>query len=80
MDGVDPALVGQIGTVLGKTIGIETVDAVRVRWIGHQLHAEAEVTSDADLPLSAAHAIAEDARHQLLHQVRRLSSVIIRCV
>jgi cation diffusion facilitator family transporter len=77
MDGVDPALVGQIGTVLGKTIGIETVDAVRVRWIGHQLHAEAEVTSDADLPLSAAHAIAEDARHQLLHQVRRLSSVII---
>jgi cation diffusion facilitator family transporter len=77
MDGVDPALVGQIGTVLGKTIGIETVDAVRVRWIGHELHAEAEVTSDADLPLSAAHAIAEDARHQLLHQVRRLSSVII---
>jgi cation diffusion facilitator family transporter len=77
MDGVDPALVGQIGTVLGEASGIETVDAIRVRWIGHELHAEAEVTSDADLPLSAAHAIAEDARHQLLHKVRRLTSVTI---
>jgi cation diffusion facilitator family transporter len=77
MDGVDPALVGQISAVLSKTNGIETVDAIRVRWIGHELHAEAEVTSDADLPLSEAHAIAEDARHQLLHQVRRLTSVTV---
>ena len=77
MDGVDPALVEQIGAVLRGTQGIESIDAVRVRWIGHALHAEADVTSDADLSLSTAHAIAEDARHQLLHKIRRLSSVTI---
>jgi cation diffusion facilitator family transporter len=77
MDAVDPALVDQIETVLGTTPGILAVDGVRVRWVGHQLHAEVEVTSDADLSLEAAHTIAEEARHHLLHQVRRLSSITI---
>ena len=77
MDSVDPALVDKIYRVLGDVPGIESVDAVRVRWVGHELHAEAEVTSDADLSLSAAHGIAEEAQHRLLHEVHRLSSVTI---
>ena len=77
MDAVDPALVDQIKSVLGATPGILAVDGVRVRWVGHQLHAEVEVTSDAELSLEAAHGIAEEARHHLLHQVRRLSSITI---
>jgi cation diffusion facilitator family transporter len=77
MDAVDPALVDQIETVLSATPGIEAVDGVRVRWVGHQLHAEVEVTSDADLSLATAHTIAEEARHHLLHQVRRLSAITI---
>ena len=77
MDAVDPALVDQIGAVLATTPGILAVDGVRVRWVGHHLHAEVEVTSDADLSLATAHAIAEEARHHLLHQVRRLSSITI---
>jgi cation diffusion facilitator family transporter len=77
MDAVDPALVDQIGEVLASTPGIMAVDGVRVRWVGHELHAEVEVTSDADVSLAAAHTIAEEARHHLLHQVRRLSSITI---
>jgi cation diffusion facilitator family transporter len=77
MDGVDPAVVDEITTVLAATAGVETVEAVRARWVGHELHAEAEVISDADLNLSEAHQVGEDARHRLLHQVRRLSSVTI---
>jgi cation diffusion facilitator family transporter len=77
MDGVDPALVDQISTVLAETAGVEAVEVVRVRWVGHELHAEAEVISDADLTLSAAHQVAEQARHRLPHQVVRLSSVTI---
>jgi cation diffusion facilitator family transporter len=77
MDAVDPALVDQIGSVLASTPGIVAVDGVRVRWVGHELHAEVDVTSDADVSLATAHAIAEEARHHLLHQVRRLSSITI---
>jgi cation diffusion facilitator family transporter len=77
MDAVDPALVDQIGTVLASTPGIVAVDGVRVRWVGHELHAEVEVISDADVSLATAHTIAEEARHHLLHQVRRLSSITI---
>jgi cation diffusion facilitator family transporter len=77
MDAVDPALVDQIRTVLAATPGILAVDGVRVRWVGHELHAEVEVTSDADVSLATAHTIAEEARHHLLHQVRRLSSITI---
>ena len=77
MDAVDPALVDQIGEVLASTPGIMAVDGVRVRWVGHELHAEVEVTSDADVSLATAHTIAEEARHHLLHQVRRLSSITI---
>jgi divalent metal cation (Fe/Co/Zn/Cd) transporter len=48
-----------------------------VRWIGHELHAEAEIVSDRDLTLAAAHEISETARHELLHTVRRLTDVTI---
>ncbi|HEY1636266.1 MAG TPA: cation diffusion facilitator family transporter [Acidimicrobiales bacterium] len=77
MDAVDPALVDRVSTVLRTVPGIEDVESVRVRWVGHELHAEADVVSDADLRLSRAHDIAEDARHRLLHDVRRLSSATI---
>src|SRR5205823_14765803 len=63
MDSVDPQLVDQITRVLAAVPGVEMVETVRVRWVGHELRAEAEIISDADLPLSRAHAIAEEAHH-----------------
>lgn len=77
MDAVDPALVARITRVLATVDGVEGVDGVRVRWVGHELHAEAEVVSGAGLTLRQAHDIAEHARHHLLHEVRRLASVTI---
>ncbi len=53
------------------------VDAVRLRWIGHRLHAEAAITSDAGLSLPAAHDVSEMANHRLMHEVRRLDSATI---
>ena len=77
MDAVDPELVATIREVLAGSSGVEGVDAVRVRWIGHELHAEAEIVSAADLSLAEAHDIAEHAHHHLLHEVRRLTTVTI---
>jgi cation diffusion facilitator family transporter len=77
MDSIDPALAEQARRVLGGVEGVQGVGKLRIRWIGHRLHAEAEITLDGDMPLSDAHRIAEDARHRLLHDVPRLTSAII---
>jgi cation diffusion facilitator family transporter len=77
MDAVDPALTDKARRVLSGVDGVEDVGELRIRWIGHRLHAEAEITVDGDLPLSDAHRITEAARHRLLHDVPRLTSAII---
>ena len=77
MDSVDPGLVEGVEVVLAKVAGVQAVEAVRIRWVGHELRAEAEIVSDADLSLADAHAIAEEARHQLLHRVPRLTEATI---
>jgi cation diffusion facilitator family transporter len=70
VDAVDPALVDQVTTVLAGV-------AVRIRCVGHELRAEAEVVSDGALGLAQAHHVAEHAHHHLLHEVRRLAQATI---
>lgn len=77
MDSVDPTLVNTVEATLIATDGIERVDAVRLRWVGHELFGEAEIVSDGALTLSNAHEISERARHELVHRVPRLADVII---
>jgi cation diffusion facilitator family transporter len=77
MDAVDPALTEQARCVLSSVDGVQDVGDLRIRWVGHRLHAEAEITVDGDLSLSAAHGIAEAGRHSLLHDIPRLTSAII---
>ena len=77
MDSVDPTLVDRVEEVLLAADGVEAVEAVRIRWVGHELWAEAEIVSDCELVLTEAHGIAEEARHRLLHDVPRLAQATI---
>jgi cation diffusion facilitator family transporter len=77
MDSVDPDLVGRVEHELDQVEGIRAVDRVRVRWIGHELHADADVAVDRSLDLAASHDILEDARHHLLHSIPRLTDVLL---
>ena len=77
MDSVDPDLIDAVEGVVGSVVGVQAVERVRIRWIGHELRAEVEIVSDADLSLADAHAIAEEARHRLLHEVPRLTDAIV---
>lgn len=77
MDAVDESLVDEVEGVLLSTPGVLSVGEVRVRWIGHTLRAECEVVVDAALTLAEGHAIAVEAEHRLLHQVKRLTSVFL---
>ncbi len=77
MDAVDETLVDEVEQVLRSTPGVLELGEVRVRWVGHQLRCECEVVVDATLTLAEGHAIALEAEHRLLHQVKRLTSVFI---
>ncbi|GAA3149691.1 hypothetical protein GCM10020001_086480 [Nonomuraea salmonea] len=43
MDAVDPALVDAAERILTSVNGVRRVGSVRLRWIGHALHAEVEI-------------------------------------
>lgn len=77
MDAVEPGLVAQAERALGGVEGVERVSDVRLRWIGHSLRAETRVVVDMARTVGEGHAIAEQARHALLHAVPRLGDVIV---
>lgn len=45
LDGVDPAMVDAAEQALAARPGVQAVRSVRMRWIGHRLHAESTPTS-----------------------------------
>ncbi len=77
MDSVDPLLVERATAAARGAEGVQEVSTVRARWIGHTVHAEALIVADCDLSLDEAHAIAERARHRMLHAVPKLSTVTV---
>ncbi|MCO1654624.1 cation diffusion facilitator family transporter [Pseudonocardia humida] len=72
MDAVDPALVDRAEATLLRVPGVQGIEAVRLRWIGHRVRAEVGIVVDGGLSLVGAHAIAAEAHHRLLHGVPRL--------
>ena len=77
MDSVDPDLTDDVRRVLASVAGVQSVDSVRIRWVGHELRAEVEVVSNSDLTIAAGHDIAEEGLHRLLHEIPRLTSATI---
>ena len=77
MDAVDPDLVEEAISAVSTVDGVIDVRELRIRWIGHTLRAEADVTVAADLSLAQAHALAHHAEAHLLHDVRRLTAATI---
>ena len=77
MDSVDPALVDGVRDSLAGVEGVTGVDRVRIRWVGHELLAEADISAEASSSLADAHRVAEHAEHQLLHDIPRLARATI---
>lgn len=77
LDGVDPHLVDTAEQVLADHSGVRSVRSLRMRWIGHRLHADAELDVDPTLSLREAHRISHDAEHELTHAVPKLTSALI---
>ncbi|WP_048423714.1 cation diffusion facilitator family transporter [Mycolicibacterium obuense] len=77
MDGVDPRFVDTAEAALAAEPGVTSVRSVKMRWIGHRLHADAELDIDPNVSLADAHRIAHEAEHTLTHAVPKLSSALV---
>ncbi len=77
LDGVDPEVADEIRHALSHTQGVREVTEARLRWSGHRLIAETNLAVTPNLSVAEGHAIAVEARHQLLHSLPYLSNVTI---
>ena len=76
MDAVDPGLVAKARGALTGLTGVEEGRALRLRWIGHTLHAEADLLTSAH-GLHEAHELAHHAERHLLDVLPRLASATV---
>jgi cation diffusion facilitator family transporter len=77
LDAIDPDLVDAAEAALAAEPGVIAVRSVKMRWIGHHIHADAELDIDPAVSLTEAHRIAHDAEHTLTHAVPKLSSALV---
>ncbi len=75
MDAVDPEMIERAEEAARQAEGVEGVSDLRARWLGHNIVADAQIVADCELTLSEAHAVAERARHAMLHAVPKLADV-----
>jgi len=77
LDGIDPEVLDEIKQAVRPIQGVHDVTEVRVRWLGHRLHAEINISVSPELSVEKGHEIAKEVRHQILHQVRYLNNATI---
>ncbi len=78
MDAVEPGLVDQARVIAAGVPGVRDVEWLRMRWIGHILHADTEVRVDPAASVGAAHEVAELVEHRLVSEVPRLGVAVVR--
>lgn len=77
LDGVEPQVIDEITHVVKHAPDVQDVTEVRVRWIGHRLHAEVNLSVRSDISVQQGHEIAVNVHHRLLHHLRYLLNATI---
>jgi cation diffusion facilitator family transporter len=77
LDGVDPEVIEEIKRTVKSIPEVQELSEVRVRWLGHRLRAEVNVSIDAKLTVDEGHRIAGMVHHELMHHLPYLSQATI---
>ena len=75
MDAVDPSLIDRAEAVISDNVDVLDIRRIRMRWVGHCLHAEIYISVNSDLKTSESHQIAEQIRHVLFHEFPDLTDI-----
>jgi divalent metal cation (Fe/Co/Zn/Cd) transporter len=77
LDGVEPTVLEEVTHAVRHIPAVHEVTQVRVRWLGHRLHAELNMAVRPQLSVAQGHAIATAVRHQWLHHLPHLANVMV---
>ncbi|WP_280241905.1 cation diffusion facilitator family transporter [Nocardia abscessus] len=77
MDAVEPDLVTAAERALAAEPGVQGVRSLRMRWIGHRLHADVELDVAPTITLADAHRVAHEAQHTLTHVMPKLDTAVV---
>lgn len=76
LDGVEPTVTAEIRHAAGHVAGA-TVEVVKARWIGHELHADIAIAVDESTPLGEAKSIARSVKQELLSHMAAVRTVSV---
>lgn len=77
LDEADASLVATIEKIAAATDGVLGVTAARARWTGRRVLAELTLEVAPDSTVERAHALGEEVRHRLYHEIDPLTDVIV---
>jgi len=77
LDGVEPEVIDKVKNITESVEDVHEVTDLRVRWIGHRLHAEINVSVDSSLSVEEGHEIANTIREKLMENFSYLSGTTI---
>ncbi len=77
MDAIEPDMLDKAEAIIQRQPDVKALRGLRMRWIGHRLHAEVTLAVDPQRTVVEGHAIAEEVRHALFHELSNLSEIIV---
>jgi len=75
MDAVDPEMINRAEKLISNNEDVLEIGRIRMRWVGHNLHADVYISVNSDLKTSESHLVAEQVRHALFHDFPDLSDI-----
>lgn len=77
MDAIEPEIMAQAEEVIRQQPDVKELRCLRIRWLGHTLHAEAQIAVDPGLTTAESFDITENLRHDLFHHVTHLAEIVV---
>ena len=77
LDGVDPEVIDELEHAAGHIDGVREVSEAKVRWLGHRMHAELNITVERGLTVAQGHDVSSAVQAALLEHLPYLSSATI---
>jgi cation diffusion facilitator family transporter len=77
MDAVEPEYMDRAEAVINHQEDVKKLRRLRMRWVGHRLHAEIIIAVESGLTTAEGHEIAERLRHDMFHQFSTMSDVMV---
>jgi len=78
LDGVEPAMVGEIRHAAEHVSGLKKIIDIKARWLGHRLHADVAVLVDETLTVAEADRLGAKLKQELLAHIPALSVANVR--